>query len=367
MAGDASDIVVSAELQPVIDHADPPSDGSRVDLMTLGPDAISIQGDEFVVSLDPSSVPPSHIDRDGLVSLSIGFTDLTTGEVAHQITSARAVTSGTTALSSTGSWVDPLAEYRESTSRSALPTLTGTGVASSASAAHGRVAGVLGAPVEPISVELEAERGATKRIQSASRMTAASGGECYWADTKRLWATVGTSYPIGKSRLSYSSSTSSSFGAGVTYGNGWSASGSKTTEDSWGQNFKKSGAKRSYQVQVDYRRQNCYLASQGTYSHSHTIPQRQPGFTRSNALGSAPNFRKCGKIASGEWWRGKVRGTDYQLSYGVKAAKFIGIDLSSRRAYSSDSRLSYYYGKKRRMCGSNDVPSEARTMRERHR
>jgi hypothetical protein len=215
-------------------------------------------------------------------------------------------------------------------------------------------------------VELKAEPGAANRIQSASRVATASGGTCYWGERTRVWATVGTSYPTGKSRLVYSNSTSTSFGAGVTYGDGWSASGSTTTGDSWGQGFKRSGANRSYRVDVEYRRQDCYLASSGTYSHTHTIPQLQTGFTRSNRLGSAPDMGTCGEVASGEWFRGALRGTDYQLSYGVKSEAFIGINLCTRRAYSSEGRLSCFYGERRRMCGGDEYPSVARTVRERH-
>lgn len=93
----------------------------------------------------------------------------------------------------------------------------------------------------------------------------------------------------------------------------------------------------------------------------------QLGYTWSYRLsGSAPNWNThCGPIAAGSWYRGTVRGSDYSLSYGVKIKDVIGIDLSSRRAYSSGSRLYYKVPVRRRLCGNDAVPAKAAKLRER--
>lgn len=358
-----------------------PSDpGTPVETWDLPAGSVHLEGDAYTIELDPTTVPETNIEPDGLVTLAIGFTDANTGATSHMITSARAVSSSTSGVPETvdgSAWVDPLASWEPAATNGEFPVLTGTGEQSGAT--EGRLASrIVGAPVEPTDAVVEMHAGAAKRVKAlaADRIVARpgdssaaammGGAQCVWGDKKRVWATVGTSYPIRNSRLQYGRSTSSTFGAAVTYGNGWDASGTNTTGDSWGQQFTASGRNRSYRVAVQYQRQNCLLSS-GIYSHSHTIPRKQPGFTRTHRLGSKPNFTHCGPVAGGEWWRGSTRGTDYQLSYGVKSERFIGIDLSARRAYSSQGRLSYWFGKSRRMCGSNDSPAQARAILEKRR
>lgn len=193
--------------------------------------------------------------------------------------------------------------------------------------------------------------------------------------TKKRWATVGSSYPIRGSRawLTYSSSTSSSFGVAVSYDRGvsFSGSGSRTTSDEWGQDFAKSGANRTYRVQVRYRQSRCdyYYGGRRVRENSRRwSPHYQTGGTRSYRLsGGKPDFRHCAPVAAGTWHRGGTRHRDYTLSYGVKFKGAIGIDLSSRRAYTNGARLYYSSTKPRRLCGNNDFPSKAGKIRERKR
>lgn len=197
-------------------------------------------------------------------------------------------------------------------------------------------------------------------------MTTMSGAVCWWGDYRTRSATVGTSYPIGTdtSTLKYGSSSTSTFGAAVKYSGGWSASGSKTVSDDWGQDFQSTKELRSYRVSVRYRQQHC-TDSSGASSHSHWLPRYETGGTATNILSSRPNFSTCARVAAGTWWRGQVRGSDYSLSYGVKFKEVIGIDLRTQRAYSSDSRLVYHLNKRRRLCGNNDYPARAAKIRAR--
>lgn len=190
---------------------------------------------------------------------------------------------------------------------------------------------------------------------------------CTLLRTSDRWATVGTSYPRGghTSWLKYSSSTSITMGAAMssdnTYGS-FSENGTKTTGDSWGQNFQAESYDRSYRVST--RMGNYRCTSYWTiYSWS---PVQQNGYTMEYRLSSKPNWNTyCGPIAAGRWWRGDQRGNDYSLSYGVKIASLIGIDLSTRRAYSSGGRLVYDAPVARRLCGNNGEAGVASKMSER--
>lgn len=104
----------------------------------------------------------------------------------------------------------------------------------------------------------------------------------------------------------------------------------------------------------------------GSTVHTHWIPWYETGGTRVNILDGRPNWRTCEPVARGNWWRGKVRGTDYALSYGVKFKGMIGINLRTRRAYSADSRLYYSLPTARKLCGNNGKePAIAGKIRER--
>ncbi len=281
----------------------------------------------------------SHVTGRGLATFVVGFAG-EDGRVAHHVVTVRRVGAGAGAR-----WVDPLA-------------------AEAAAAASGHRTGSL--PAAPAQIVRLVQ---VPRLDAASRreIVARHGAQCVWAQSEDRWATVGTSYPVGKtsrSWLEYGSASASTFGAAVSYGDGWSASGSATLSDAWGQGFAKSRHPRSYRVDVRYRKQHCYLSS-GVYGHSHWIPRYETGGTQTYRLSKRPKWRTCRPIWRGPWWRGKTRGSDHKLSTGVKFAGVIGIDLRTQRAYSTDSRLYYDKPKKRRLCGNTQVPAKASKLRER--
>ena len=361
--------VVSAALEPVTGPDNSPKTGSRVDLMPIPAADVSVRGDEFAVAVDPADVPASHMTRTGIVTVTLEIVDAETGAVGDLVASARAVTATDSRERSASStdvrWADPLAAV-DVTPGQRVPLLVVTG---EATRAHSTSTAADLAPLESQRVELRRVPGAAERIEAVTAASSshvrASNALCRWGDRTRVWATIGTSYPVNLATLRYSSSTASSFGVAYKRGDTWTQEATKSTEDSWGQQVNKSGRNRSYQTQVVYRRQNCQYAHSGR-SYSKSMPEYQAGYTRVNLLGpKAPNFTHCGPVYRGEWWRGSTRGTDYQLSYGVKSKHLIGFDLSSRRAYSSEGRLSYYYRQPRTMCGSNADAGLARTVRER--
>ena len=343
----------------------------------------------------PATVPTSHREPGGAVTADLVFTDATTGHVAAVLANARAVHPSPSQARAaaraqkatpgqTLTWADPLAAIDADASPTAYPVLTGTGETTSpaqtAAARQSQTTTLTPMRVNLVAAPKAAERRAAahQTLDAAARgdgspatssgPAARAGGNCYWEKEVRQWATVGTSYPLRRSRLMYSSETSSSFGVATTFGNGWEETSTKSTKDSWGQNFQWRSFNRSFRVQVDYRKQVCFLAHSGYYSHTHAVPVGQPGYNREHRLAKkAPKFTHCGPIAGGEWWRGKVRGTDYQLDYGVKSGNWIGISMTSKRAYSEDGKLSYKFPKARVMCGSNNDAAYARTVRERRK
>lgn len=361
--------VISAALEPVAEPDNNPRTGSLVDLIPIPAADVSVRGDEFAVAVDPADVPASHMTKTGIVTVTLEIVDADTGAVGDLAASARAVSMTDSRERSASStdvrWADPLAAV-DVTPGQRVPLLVGT---SQSTRTHSTTTAAALAPLESQRVKLRRVPGAAKRIEAVTAALSsdvrASNALCRWGDRTRVWATIGTSYPVGLSTLRYSNSTASSFGVAFKRGDTWTQQGTESTEDSWGQQFNKSGRNRSYQTQVVYRRQNCQYAHSGL-SYSKSMPEYQAGYTRVNLLGpKAPNFTHCGPVYRGLWWRGSSRGTDYQLSYGVKSKHLIGIDLSSRRAYSSEGRLSYIYRKPRTMCGSNADAGLARTVRER--
>lgn len=65
------------------------------------------------------------------------------------------------------------------------------------------------------------------------------------------------------------------------------------------------------------------------------------GQTGRNNLSSRPNFQTCRRVDSGEWWRDDTSGSAYKYGAGVKFKNVIGINLSSKRQYSSSNKIWY--------------------------
>jgi hypothetical protein len=338
-----ADVTGTALVEPVVDEGDPVASGDVVDFFHLPHDAVTVADDVFTVRIDPTEVPARYVAEGGLVTLLLDFTD-GSGREAHHVTTVQRIGAGDAAA-----WADPLADNFSSEA------------AFSASTSE-----VLSPPRERVQlVDTGRETGSA---DPKGAFSVQSGAQCVYGSATSRSATVGTSYPVGKrsrSWLTYGSSSNTTFGAAVTYGNGWSASGSKTVGDSWGQNFTKSRYPRSYRVTIRYRKQVCYLSS-GYYSHTHWLPWYETGGTAVNRLSSRPNWNTCDEIAPGEWWRGVERGTDYKLATGVKFAGAIGIDLRTQRAYTSASRLWYDRPTRRRLCGNTNYPAVASKLRERN-
>lgn len=194
--------------------------------------------------------------------------------------------------------------------------------------------------------------------------------QCTLLQTAIPAVTVGTSYPVDSnlSNLEYSSAMSTETGTAVTFRGHWVKSGSRATKDSWGQDFAKSKYNRSYRIAVKYGHYVCQNVITG-YTWHQASAMFQTGGTNVNNLSVAdrPAWGNCQNIAVGRWYRGSVRGNDYQLSYGVKSASLVGFEMYSKHAYSSGTVLNYWVTGSKKMCGSDDVPAKAGKLIERYR
>lgn len=113
-----------------------------------------------------------------------------------------------------------------------------------------------------------------------------------------------------------------------------------------------SNAQRGYRVRVEYGKYR-YLQSgcAGTYYYRWK-PRYETGGT-STYTSTRPNWTKCENVSSGTWWRSRSDGYSYTLGTGVKIKSVIGFDLSVKRGYSSNHKISYKIsGSPKKMCGN---------------
>lgn len=82
-----------------------------------------------------------------------------------------------------------------------------------------------------------------------------------------------------------------------------------------------------------------------------------------------PDWNTCVTIGStGTWSREDTGGRAYEYDRAVKFGGILSTDLSIRRAYTKEARLSYDINLAgRRLCGNNDFPSKSGKVRERSR
>lgn len=333
-------------------------------------DVIHVDGRAVEVRLSPDDVPAKFIDSEGIATVGVHVMNAHERLAGSWFQSVRLISDAGGSY-----WQDPAAAVPSRKHRSTHLTTAGRRTAAQNALPTGRIhfarthANLPVLPVSKRSVGMVAYSDPSDD-PSHPRL------HCRTIRTRTRPATVGTSYPLKgtKSWLTYSASTSSSFGIAVSFNKGASfhGSGTRTEGDEWGQDFARSGKFRSYRVSVLYNRVDCRQSypgkwKQGIEMSRRWIPAYQTGGTSTYRLRSAPShFRKCDTVARGKWWRGRTRGNDYSFGAGVKFKDIIGIDLFSRRSYSNGARL-YYANSKRRMrlCGNDDYISRASKLRER--
>jgi hypothetical protein len=119
------------------------------------------------------------------------------------------------------------------------------------------------------------------------------------------WATIGTTYPVGRSTARMVVGASYGIGASLSSSHGsWEASGSRHTESGWSKEWLPLADSRSYQKQLEYFKWKYeYLAS--FCNHYHWIPNTETGGTASNPGISRPEGWRhfCADEDPGPWSR----------------------------------------------------------------
>jgi hypothetical protein len=295
----------------------------------------------YTVRMDPLALPSGYLDGKGLATLKVLAQDATTGALSTTVVSVRAVRSSTTAAPT---WVSAT-ESADPVVAPALRSIRGSAQLSTTAVAGGVVPDYC-------------DSGASPRISKR-------------AESLR-WATIGTTYPAGRSTATMvvTSSQGAQYGIGVSmtgsYGS-WDSSGSRHTESGWSKDWVPISTSRSYQKQVEYFKWKYeYLAS--ACNHYHWIPNSETGGTASNVgIGRPDGWRRyCVHEDPGPWQRYLSVGSAYTYSESVKFAELIGIHLSISRQYSREQKLRYYIrGHHKYLCGSDTWPSRASKIVER--
>ena len=373
------DVTVVVSIEPPSDRLATLRTGVGVSLHRLPPSAVRTAGNRFAVVLDPATVPDAHVSRDGKVNFEVDVYDPVTSQRAATSTTVRRVTYDRAQV-----WADALQVVSAQAGKGSAgtvkaPRLTTADLGRKDGATTlAQVTAELASRLPALTTTMQpagpaAPAGArTADPDSAAATAAAAGAICAFAPnvpTRRRWATVGTSYPVGKhtSKLLYSSRTESEFGVGCLVRRGC------VLDRRWQQD-----PRRRLGPELPLLQHDPVLPDPGRVPAQHLL--QLPGLRDQPEVEAGPaarlhqvppalqppeleDVRACQD--SGRWYRGRVRGNDYRLSFGVKFKKVLGIDLSTRRAYSEDASLWYYSPVKRRLCGNDDEAGYASKIRER--
>jgi hypothetical protein len=340
-------------------------------------DQSSVQqaGASYSVAVDPTQIPSRYLDPAGIVTFQITAQDPATGAVLTTVASARGVRVG---ADSPPVWADPVASadgvaQTTQTASGSTNTMTATssdGLPVLASAAADGVGVTDPGALTPIVAP--AKGGGLVGQPTAQAATAGNcvgpGAHMMKKASKLVYATLGTTYPVGKSKafMMVSASQGAAYGSGLSvsgkYGT-WSASGTKHSDGNWSKTWLGSSSSRSYQKQVEYFKwEYQFLDSRCNYFR--WIANQETGGTTSNTGIARPDFGNCVPEDPGPWARTDSKGTSYSYDAAVKFSSVIGVDLSISRNYSTSQFVQYDIVGRKRLCGSDTWPTKAGKIME---
>lgn len=344
---------------------------------------------QLVVRLAGSSVPRAFRSAQGVVDLTIHAWSPDSSWTTTL--SAQALTIASTGADRAGStWADPQdARAVIDKSRAASSVVSfGHGTAAidenAARRAVGRIASTVVESLSQLSPPTftSGTNTAGSRRSTSARIVSPhcpDGGQgphqTQLLSAKIAWATIGTSYPVGRDTawmdVTSSSSNGASYGGALAYsGVGPTASGEAFASGDWSFTWTRSGRSRSYRKQIEYTRyrEYNYLSGPGC-DHVRWIPYRETGGTSYNTAGVyRPNWTICARVSSGTWSRGTSQGYKYEYGEAVKVKDVLGIDLGIDRSYSRSQTLSYNItGRNKLLCGNDDKPAYAGKIMEKYR
>ena len=364
LPADITDLEV--QVRPAGDRLATLEVGDTFESHVVPDEGVTVTDRRYRVSLDPDALPPTFIDAAGVATFHVSALD-ETGTVWAGNLPARAVEERD---ADQPVWVDA-ADSAWWASRQ----LAGAG-----RRARGPVAGdslpehlVERAPEAPALARL----GRGGQRVSAQRASARSTDCPYHVvlDRKKVWATLGTTYPVGASKATMRIDSSQ----GAKYGTAGSVgeyhpkrTGMAHADGAWAFTWSRSKASRSYRAQVKYllhrwgRRNTqgeCILEYEW-------LPALETGGVTSNTGLSRPGWRDhCAPVATGRWQRIRTDGKPYAYDYAVSIGSVIGFNLGISRQYSKPQRIQYFIrgSRPKRMCGNNADPSVSGKQIERFR
>ncbi|KAB2813166.1 hypothetical protein F9L07_15940 [Pimelobacter simplex] len=375
---DADD--VEAELAPATNAKTPV--GAALPSFFVSRKNISVDASHrLVVRLRPADVPAAFRWQDGLVNVQIHATD---GKVSWYTTlSAQSVTTrGGTSRGAVTRWVDPQ-ELRALASAASRSGRSGVSYARRAVTVEGSGALVRAVDALPPPAFAGAPAAGGPSGRMSPRVAAArcpSGGEgpheTKNLSTKLAWATIGTSYPVGKTtawmKVASNKSNGAKYGGAIQFGGAKaSLSGSQFAKGGWSKTWTGSKASRSYRKQIEYYRVKYYNYLEGpACDHVHWIPKVETGGVDQNTEGvNRPSWAKwCVKQVPGPFTRDSEEGKNYEYNAAVKIKETLGVDLGISREYSHSQSITYnIVGKNKQLCGDTTWPSVSGKMMERRR
>lgn len=357
--------------------------GEMVHYHRLPGSAVTLVGDQYQLSVAPQELPADTVGDSGLVTFQVVALDADATPLGLTSATVRAVYDSGGSLQ----WVDPLAptEGVSVFAGGAVPADPPLSVAASDSYLGPVTADLTALPgvSVPASVldddEVEppgaddvidtnddvAQQEVNSLAVTTSSCTPGQGAGNVKVAEKTVWGTIGTGYPVDGnwSKMSYTDTTSVDFTAtlGVASDSGgiWQQSATESKARGTGFNWAQKTYARSYRVGLDYGKIAHYYdrCPPSPPYYKTWEPLRYAGNYGENDGIQRPDWNTCrGFTSDGDWWRSDSTGSAYSLSYGVKMANTIGIDLSTRRNYNSEAKLGYWVKAGQRLCGNGGNP-----------
>lgn len=347
----AADATVSVEVILSGEAISDLPDGANVPSWVLPQRAVSRHGSSYSVHLGPSSVPSRFRSDDGVVTFRIRAAD-PSGRFWTTTTSARIVapTAGTRPV-----WAEPVTSVGRPSGH--------------------RRAGDSGVDVGSLT-SMRSKPSLGRALVSGHRQSLADSDCPYHQIQQRevVWATIGTSYPIGGSvaRMDVDSSQGARYGtAGSVIEYHPRRTGSAYADGSWAFAWRWDRVARSYRKQVEYVLHRWGTRDSNFRCHLEWewIPSVETGGVSSNRRIPRPRWTTCAPVPKGTWTRIRSDGHPYSYGVGVSISSIIGFNLSVRRNYSKPQRIVYDIRGPglRRMCGNNAYPSLSGKQMERYR
>ncbi|MFI6011421.1 hypothetical protein ACIBAG_21830 [Streptomyces sp. NPDC051243] len=333
------------------------ADGEEVEMLKLPTAGISTSGKTFSVAVDPDDVPARYVGSNGLVSLELEIYDPTTDSYAWTTQSVRLVgeagagVAQTARSASAKSWANPLAGGQAGAVRSAMS----------------------GAP--KVTVRLDK---APKGVKNAF-VSRADTCRTTKIGQNDAWATIGEGYPAapgygttrGKAWMTHRNGAEVTYGAAISKdGHKWSASGSAAVANTKSFDFTwdpDSHPMMSYRTEVRYYKYQ-YDCGGVIINRKLKAVSETGGVKTVRATSGLPprwlSRTKCTfDMPAGTWT--KTTGKTYSNSGGVKISTVIGIELSTARAYTTGSTLSYKMDAGHdSLCGNTDKPNYASKVQQ---